>query len=53
MAPFIPVMVEKIGRKDLEQQRRKGFQGSKNKKAFIAEGLSSWAPPAGLEPATL
>jgi hypothetical protein len=24
-----------------------------NKKAFIAEGLSSWAPPSGLEPETL
>jgi site-specific DNA recombinase len=31
----------------------KAFKRSKNKKAFIAEGLSSWAPPAGLEPATL
>jgi site-specific DNA recombinase len=31
----------------------KAFKETKNKKAFISEGLSSWAPPAGLEPATL
>ncbi|MFN5635943.1 MAG: hypothetical protein ACK454_01420, partial [Flavobacteriales bacterium] len=31
----------------------KGFKGGINEKAIISDGLSTVAPPAGLEPATL
>ncbi|MFN4910165.1 MAG: recombinase family protein, partial [Flavobacteriales bacterium] len=31
----------------------KGYRGDKNEKAIISDGLSTLAPPAGLEPATL